>query len=233
MFVKDNDRWFKMRKMLVDELRLEGYIRSEKVYKAMLRVPRELFVPPDYRDLAYDDRPLPIGHGQTISAPSIVAFMTELLDLDVGMKVLEVGTGSGYQAAVLAEVVAPSDVERQYWGHVYSIERIEALADLARRNLEKAGYSDRVTVIVGDGSKGYSEEAPYDRIMVTAAAPKIPEPLINQLKPGGRLVIPVGGVWDQTLYLVEKTIDGRVEKKPTLPVLFVPLIGDYAWPENH
>ncbi|MCE4627185.1 MAG: protein-L-isoaspartate(D-aspartate) O-methyltransferase [Desulfurococcales archaeon] len=221
-----------MRKRLVDELRLEGYIRSEKVYRAMLRVPRELFVPPDYRDLAYDDRPLPIGHGQTISAPSIVAYMTELLDLDVGMKVLEVGTGSGYQAAVLAEIVAPSDVEKQYWGHVYSIERIKALADLARRNLEKAGYSDRVTVIVGDGSKGYSDEAPYDRIIITAAAPKIPEPLVEQLKPGGRLVIPVGGVWDQTLYLVEKTIDGRVEKKPTLPVLFVPLIGAYAWPEE-
>ncbi len=232
MFGKDNDRWFKMRKRLVDELRLEGYIRSEKVYRAMLRVPRELFVPPDYRDLAYDDRPLPIGHGQTISAPSIVAYMTELLDLDVGMKVLEVGTGSGYQAAVLAEIVAPSDVEKQYWGHVYSIERIKALADLARRNLEKAGYSDRVTVIVGDGSKGYSDEAPYDRIIITAAAPKIPEPLVEQLKPGGRLVIPVGGVWDQTLYLVEKTIDGRVEKKPTLPVLFVPLIGAYAWPEE-
>ncbi len=232
MFGKDNDRWFKMRKRLVDELRLEGYIRSEKVYKAMLRVPRDLFVLPDYRDLAYDDRPLPIGHGQTISAPSIVAYMTELLDLDMGMKVLEVGTGSGYQAAVLAEVVAPSDVDRKYWGHVYSIERIEALADLARRNLEKAGYSDRVTVIVGDGSKGYSEEAPYDRIIVTAAAPRIPGPLVEQLKPGGRLVIPVGGVWDQTLYLVEKTIDGRVEKKPTLPVLFVPLIGAYAWPEE-
>ena len=232
MFGKDNDRWFKMRKKLVDELRLEGYIRNEKVYKAMLRVPRELFVPPDYRDLAYDDRPLPIGHGQTISAPSIVAYMTELLDLDVGMKVLEVGTGSGYQAAVLAEIVAPSDVEKEYWGHVYSIERIKELADLARRNLEKAGYSDRVTVIVGDGSKGYSDEAPYDRIIITAAAPKIPEPLVEQLKPGGRLVIPVGGVWDQTLYLVEKTIDGRVEKKPTLPVLFVPLIGAYAWPEE-
>lgn len=233
MFGKDNDRWFKMRKRLVDELRLEGYIRSEKVYKAMLRVPRELFVPPDYRDLAYDDRPLPIGHGQTISAPSIVAYMTELLDLDVGMKVLEVGTGSGYQAAVLAEIVAPSYVEKQYWGHVYSIERIEALADLARRNLEKAGYNNSVSVIVGDGSKGYVEEAPYDRIIVTAAAPKIPEPLIEQLKPGGKLVIPVGGVWDQTLYLVEKAIDGRVKKKPTLPVLFVLLTGDYAWPDNH
>lgn len=211
---------------------MEGYIMSGKVYRAMLRVPREIFVPEDYRDLAYDDRPLPIGHGQTISAPSIVAYMTEVLRPDIGMKVLEIGTGSGYQAAVLAEIVAPSDVDRSLWGHVYSIERIETLAKTARENLERAGYSNRVTVIVGDGSKGYPNEAPYDRIIVTAAAPRIPGPLVDQLKPGGVLVIPVGGVWEQTLYIVEKKTDGGLEKKPSLPVLFVPLIGEYAWSED-
>ncbi|MCE4619883.1 MAG: protein-L-isoaspartate(D-aspartate) O-methyltransferase [Desulfurococcales archaeon] len=207
-----------------------GFLRSEKVYRAMLRVPREEFVPPPYRDLAYEDRPLPIGYGQTISAPSIVAYMTELLDPDKGMKVLEVGTGSGYQAAVLAEIVAPSDEPRSEWGHVYSIERIPELAEYARRNLERTGYADRVTVIVGDGSKGYPPEAPYDRIMVTAAAPRIPRSLEEQLAPGGRMVIPVGDSWDQTLILVVKTRDGRIIREPRLPVLFVPLIGEEGWP---
>ncbi|MEB3846426.1 MAG: protein-L-isoaspartate(D-aspartate) O-methyltransferase, partial [Desulfurococcales archaeon] len=201
-----------------------GFLHSEKVYRAMLRVPREEFVPPPYRDLAYEDRPLPIGYGQTISAPSIVAYMTELLDPDKGMKVLEVGTGSGYQAAVLAEIVAPSDAPKSEWGHVYSIERIPELAEYARRNLERTGYADRVTVIVGDGSKGYPPEAPYDRIIVTAAAPRIPRSLEEQLAPGGRMVIPVGDSWDQTLYLVVKTRDGRIIREPRLPVLFVPLI---------
>ena len=215
---------------LLERLKAMGFLRSEKVYRAMLRVPREEFVPPPYRDLAYEDRPLPIGYGQTISAPSIVAYMTELLDPDKGMKVLEVGTGSGYQAAVLAEIVAPSDEPRSEWGHVYSIERIPELAEYARRNLEKTGYADRVTVIVGDGSKGYPPEAPYDRIMVTAAAPRIPRSLEEQLAPGGRMVIPVGDSWDQTLILVVKTRDGRIIREPRLPVLFVPLIGEEGWP---
>ncbi len=215
---------------LLERLKAMGFLRSEKVYRAMLRVPREEFVPPPYRDLAYEDRPLPIGYGQTISAPSIVAYMTELLDPDKGMKVLEVGTGSGYQAAVLAEIVAPSDEPRSEWGHIYSIERIPELAEYARRNLEKTGYADRVTVIVGDGSKGYPPEAPYDRIMVTAAAPRIPRSLEEQLAPGGRMVIPVGDSWDQTLILVVKTRDGRIIREPRLPVLFVPLIGEEGWP---
>lgn len=230
--MQGEDKWFLARKRLLDRLWREGYIRSRKVYEAMLRVPRELFVPEAYRDLAYEDRPLPIGYGQTISAPSIVAYMTEELMADVGMRVLEVGTGSGYQAAVLAEIVAPSGTDPRYWGHVYTIERIKELAELARRRLEEAGYGDRVTVIVGDGSKGWPKEAPYDRIMVTAAAPHIPEPLLEQLKPGGRMVIPVGGVWEQTLYIVEKRMDGSIVKRPSLPVLFVPLIGEYAWREE-
>jgi protein-L-isoaspartate(D-aspartate) O-methyltransferase len=226
------DVYEERRRRLVMELKAEGYIVSERVEKAMLRVPRELFVPEDYRDLAYVDRPLPIGFGQTISAPSIVAYMTELLRAEVGHKVLEVGTGSGYQAAILAEVVAPSDVPRKLWGHVFSIERVPQLAELARRNLERAGYSDRVTVIVGDGTKGFEDEAPYDRIMVTAAAPDIPPPLVEQLKPGGILVIPVGDRWEQILTVLEKDPSGRIRVRKDIEVIFVPLIGEYGWKDG-
>jgi len=226
------DVYEERRRRLVMELKAEGYIVSERVEKAMLRVPRELFVPEDYRDLAYVDRPLPIGFGQTISAPSIVAYMTELLRAEVGHKVLEVGTGSGYQAAILAEVVAPSDVPRKLWGHVFSIERVPQLAELARRNLERAGYSDRVTVIVGDGTKGFEDEAPYDRIMVTAAAPDIPPPLVEQLKPGGILVIPVGDRWEQILTVLEKDPSGRIRVRKDIEVIFVPLIGEYGWKDE-
>jgi len=220
------------RRRLVEELKLQGYIRSSKVEKAMLAVPREEFVPEDLRELAYIDRPLPIGLGQTISAPSIVAYMTELLDPDVGHRVLEVGTGSGYQAAILAEIVAPKSAPREVWGHVYSIERLRELAEYARRNLERTGYSDRVTVIVGDGSRGYPPKAPYDRIMVTAAAPRVPEPLIEQLKPGGRLVAPVGSKLEQRLVVVEKDPRGRLTYRSDLEVIFVPLVGEYGWPEE-
>ncbi len=218
------------RRRLVEELRRLGYIRSEKVYRAMLRVPREEFVPPEYRDLAYEDTPLPIGYGATISAPHMVAYMTELLDPDLGHRVLEVGTGSGYHAAVLAEIVAPSDAPREKWGHVWTIERVPELAEYARRNLERTGYADRVTVVVGDGTLGLPEHAPYDRILVTAAAPRIPEPLVEQLKPGGRMVIPVGDWLDQVLVVVDKTREGNVVVREDLPVRFVPLIGRHGWP---
>jgi len=207
---------------LVALLKELGYIRSSKVEKAMLTVPRELFVPDDVREYAYDDRPLPIGYGQTISAPSIVAHMTELLDPKPGDKVLEIGTGSGYQAAILAEIVTPG-------GHVWSIERIPELAEFARRNLERTGYADRVTVIVGDGSLGYEPAAPYDRVIVTAAAPKIPEPLVKQLKPGGRLVAPIGSLPFQVLIVLDKALDGTISVRRDLEVVFVPLIGEYGW----
>jgi len=223
------------RRRLAEELKRLGFIRSEKVYRAFLRVPREVFVPEEYRDLAYEDRPLPIGHGQTISAPSIVAYMMELLDPEPGMKALEVGAGSGYAAAVLAEIVAPSDAPRSSWGHVYAVERIPELAELARRNLEAAGYSDRVTVVVGDGSRGLPEYAPYDRILVSAAAPQVPRPLVEQLAPGGRMVIPVGDYWGQTLTVIVKDSSGSVRVARDIEVLFVPLIGEYAWrvPEGY
>ncbi|KSW11516.1 protein-L-isoaspartate O-methyltransferase [Pyrodictium occultum] len=220
------------RQRLVERLVHEGYIRSEHVKRAMLRVPRELFLPEDLRHLAYEDTPLPIGHGQTISAPHMVAMMTELAELEPGMKVLEVGTGSGYHAAVIAEVVAPSGTPREKWGHVYTVERIPELAERARFNLERAGYSDRVAVIVGDGSKGYPSAAPYDRIIVTAAAPEVPRPLPEQLRPGGKIVIPIGDRYMQYLYVVEKLPDGRLKKRPVTPCIFVPLVGEHGWREH-
>ncbi|MEM0491603.1 MAG: protein-L-isoaspartate O-methyltransferase [Acidilobaceae archaeon] len=214
--------YFEQRRNLVSILKELGYIRSRKVEEAMLRVPRELFVPEELREYAYDDRPLPIGFNQTISAPSIVAYMTELLDPQPGDKVLEVGTGSGYQAAILAEIVCPR-------GHVWTIERIAEIAESARRRLEMLGYADMITVIVGDGSLGYEPQAPYDRIIVTAAAPKIPKPLIEQLKPGGKIVIPVGSLPFQVLTVVYKKSSSEIEIKRDLEVVFVPLIGEYGW----
>ena len=219
-----------LRRRLVEKLEREGIIRSEKVKRAMLKVPRELFVPEHLCDLAYEDTPLPIGHGQTISAPHMVALMLEEAELDEGMKVLEVGTGSGYNAALIAEIVAPRGSRKP--GHVYTIERIPELAKRAEENLRRAGYIDRVTVIVGDGSKGYPPAAPYDRIIVTAAAPDIPRPLIEQLKPGGILVIPVGDRYSQILYKVIKLPNGMIEKKKVTPCVFVPLIGEYGWKED-
>ncbi len=222
-----NYRFIEERKRLVEMLKRDGIIRSKKVERALLNVPRELFVPENYRDLAYADTPLPIGKGQTISAPHMVALMTELLNLDEGMKVLEIGTGSGYQAAVIAEIVAPKNSKKL--GKVITIERIPELAEFAKRNLERAGYIDRVKVVVGDGTLGYPKEAPYDRIIVTAAAPDIPKPLLEQLKPGGRMVIPVGNKYLQYLYIVDKTPSGKIIINKDIPCVFVPLIGKYGW----
>ncbi len=216
------------RRRIVEYLVELGYIRSEKVKKALLSVPREEFVPEAYRDMAYNDHPLPIGYGQTISAIHMVAIMTEALDPEPGDKVLEVGTGSGYQAAVLAEIVGKMDPSRR--GHVYTIERIPELAEFARRNLERTGYSEYVTVIVGDGTLGYPDEAPYDRIIVTAASPDIPEPLIEQLKDGGRIVIPVGDLWFQRLVIADKK-DGELVRRYGIECVFVPLVGKYGWKE--
>ncbi|WP_348530163.1 protein-L-isoaspartate O-methyltransferase [Methanothrix sp.] len=200
---------------LIESLR--NYV-SDRVVEAMSRVPRELFVPEELRPMAYEDRPLPIGYGQTISAPHMVAIMCDLLDLHEGMKVLEVGGGCGYHAAVMAELVGPS-------GHVYSVERIPELVEVARRNLERAGYRN-VSMILGDGTLGYSEQAPYDRISVAASAPDIPEPLKEQLRPGGRMVIPVGS-YSQDLLVVTKNQEIRVER--AMGVIFVPLIGEYGF----
>jgi len=207
------------RERLAERLRYELNL-SRKVYEAIKKVPRHLFVPERYKDEAYVDTPLPIGHGQTISAPHMVAIMCELLDLKEGDKVLEVGTGCGYHAAVVAEIVGKKS-------KVVSIEYIPELAERARTILKALGY-DNVEVIVGDGSKGYENEAPYDKIYVTAAAPDIPKPLVDQLKPGGKMVIPVGDSV-QWLIIVEKDKEGNVRKRNWGSVRFVPLRGEYGF----
>jgi len=193
---------------------------SERVIRAMSRIPRELFVPQAYLSRAYDDTPLFIGAGQTISAPHMVAIMCDLLDLQEGMKVLEVGGGSGYHAAVMAVLAGPS-------GHVYSIERLPKLAHQAEENLAKAGI-ENVTMIVGDGSIGLALHAPYDRISVAATAPEVPEPLKQQLKPGGKMVLPVGRGY-QELVLVTRKNGFAIEEK--MGVAFVPLIGEKGFKE--
>jgi protein-L-isoaspartate(D-aspartate) O-methyltransferase len=188
-----------------------------RVLVAMERIPRHRFVPSDHVGQAYDNRPLPIGHGQTISQPYIVALMTDLLNLKAGGRVLEIGTGSGYQAAVLAELGA----------QVYSIEIIEALGRQARLNLTGAGYG-AVDLRVGDGYYGWPEAAPFDAVIVTAAASHVPPSLVKQLKKGGRMVIPVGTAFlTQHLLLVEKQADGSVTTRQILPVRFVPLTGGH------
>jgi protein-L-isoaspartate(D-aspartate) O-methyltransferase len=187
---------------------------SAAVMEAMARVPRHEFVRDGDGVAAYVNRPLPIGHGQTISQPYIVAVMTDLLDLGPADRVLEIGTGSGYQAAVLAEVA----------GRVYSVEVIEELAGAARARLGRLGY-DTVEVLNGDGNRGWPEKAPFDAVMVTAAPRAIPDALVEQLKVGGRMVIPIGRVhWTQTLYLGVKGDDGKLKTQKTLPVAFVPLV---------
>ena len=201
------------RMRMVEQQLLARDITDPRVVRAMRRVPRERFVPPDQRQLAYEDRPLPIGHRQTISQPYIVAYMTQALRLTPDAKVLEVGTGSGYQAAVLAELAAA----------VYSIEIITQLAERARDTLAELGYAN-VQVRQGDGYAGWPEQAPFDAIMVTAAPDHVPQPLVDQLAVGGRLIIPVGQN-RQTLTILTRTEDG-VEQDTTLPVLFVPMTGE-------
>ena len=159
----------------------------------------------------------------------MVSIMNEALRLEVGHKVLEVGAGSGWHAATIAEIVAPNDAPRSEWGHVYTVEIVKDLAEFARRNIMRAGYGDRVTIICADGSMGYAEKAPYDRILVTAAAPEIPKPLIEQLKPNGIMLIPVGGTYlFQSLVKATKGVDGKIKRENLGGVAFVPLTGRYG-----
>ncbi len=210
----------RLRGRLVDQLRRQiggGYI-SEQVLAAMGNVPRHLFVRESDRANAYEDYPLSIGHGQTISAPHMVGIMCSLLEIEKGMKILEIGGGSGYHAAVLAELTGPGGV-------VYSIERVTELAEFARQNLTDAGYKN-VIVTTGDGTLGLSEHAPYDCITVACAAPAVPQPLVDQLKRGGRMTIPIGR-YTQELYLVHK--NDVISKEKSGGVVFVPLIGEYGF----
>lgn len=206
--------------MVEAQLRRRG-IRDERVLKAMLEVPRHEFVPGAFVSDAYADRPLPIGESETISQPYIVAAMTEAVRVESGAKVLEIGTGSGYQAAVLAHLGAK----------VYSLERNFQLAETARARLARLGYKD-VEVIWGDGSQGYAAAAPYDIILVGAAAPRPPRLLLEQLAEGGRMVIPVGDLRRQDLQLISKHSD-QFSVRVLDPCQFVPLIGIHGWPEEN
>jgi protein-L-isoaspartate(D-aspartate) O-methyltransferase len=210
----DLDRWRDARTHLVDELLVPAGIRDSATLAAMRTVPRHEFVPPDQRGRAYEDIPLPIGHEQTISQPAVVALMTELIQPRAGKRVLEVGTGSGYQAAVLAQAGC----------RVWTIEIFQPLAEQARARLARLGYSN-VTVRHGDGYAGWPDEAPFDAIVVTAAAESIPPALVDQLAPGGRLVMPVGHQsLDQELVLAQKDSAGRLTSQQLVPVRFVPLL---------
>lgn len=204
-------------RMVADQLRARG-ITDPRVLTAMGRVPRHRFVEEALAARAYGDYPLPIGEKQTISQPYMVALMSQALELGGGERVLEVGTGSGYQTAILAELAAK----------VYSIERIRALADRARVILEELGYYN-VLIRVGDGTLGWREEAPFDAVLVTAAAPEVPAPLVEQLKPGGRLVIPVGGMTAQVLKSLVKDADGAVRESELVGCVFVKLVGEQGW----
>lgn len=205
------------KEMVESQIIRYGEIKDKNVIQAMLKVPRHLFMPEALKYEAYGDYPLPIGEGQTISQPYMVAAMTEALELKITDRVLEIGTGSGYQAAILAEIV----------GEVYTIERIESIAQQAKKNLANQGYTN-IKIKTGDGTLGWEEFAPYDGIIVTAGAPSVPEILFKQLKEGGRLVIPIGDRFSQDLVLVRKQ-NGKPMQKSLLGCMFVSLVGKYGW----
>jgi len=211
--MNDKDYYDEFRERMVEVQLIPRGITDRRMLDAFYKVPRHLFIDPADRSLAYGDHPLPIGLDQTISQPYIVALMTQALNLKGDEKVLEVGTGSGYQAAILAELA----------GHVYTIERLAPLAEKTEKLLRELGYTN-ISIKIGDGSKGWPEKAPFDGILVTAAARKIPPILIEQLAPGGRLVIPVGDSWLQELLLLTNEEDG-LKKKALCACRFVPLIG--------
>ncbi|HOK16885.1 MAG TPA: protein-L-isoaspartate(D-aspartate) O-methyltransferase [Defluviitoga tunisiensis] len=206
------------KRMVHEQLELRG-ITDRKVLDAFLKVERHLFVPENVKEYAYEDCPLPIGEGQTISQPYMIALMLQHLNLDENDVVLEIGTGSGYQTALLAEIVK----------FVYSIERSETLAKRAKEILEDLDYKN-IKIYVGDGTKGWPEEdISFDKIIVSAGAPDVPEPLFNQLKVGGRMVIPVGSRHYQTLLIVTKMEDLSMKKEFAGGCTFVPLVGEYGW----
>lgn len=207
-----DDEYVLLRKEMVEQQMVERGIKDKDILEVFMAVPRHLFVPEEYIDKAYHDCPLPIGYSQTISQPYIVAYMTEILEPDKNMKVLEIGTGSGYQAAILSLLCK----------EVYTIEIIDSLAVRANKMFSFLGYNN-IKVKIGDGYKGWKEHAPFDAIIVTCAPTNIPEPLLEQLAEDGKMIIPAGVEYNQKLYLIEK-VNGEIEQTETLPVRFVPMI---------
>jgi len=215
-----SDRYQAMREKMVQfQIEMRG-VKDPVVLRAMRKVPRHLFLPASQLDSAYDDGPLPIGFGQTISQPYIVAYMTQMLHLGPEDRVLEIGTGSGYQVAILSRLAE----------QVYTIERVEELARRAERILKELGY-DNIHFRIGDGGYGWPEAAPFDAIVVTAAAPEIPPPLIAQLDDGGRLIAPIGPMGYQDLIRLRRRGD-QVDRENLVPVAFVPLVGEHGWRET-
>ncbi len=209
--VKD-DKYTNLRQAMVEEQIKDRGIRNQKMLDALSDVPRHKFVPEEYKSRSYDDCPLPIGYNQTISQPYIVAYMTEILDPDSTQTVLEIGTGSGYQAAILSML----------YKHVYTIEIVKPLGERAQQLFDAEGYKN-ITTKIGDGYQGWKEYAPFDAIIVTCAPANIPQPLVDQLAEGGKMIIPVGSHMNQVLYLLEKR-KGKIRRTATSPVLFVPMV---------
>ncbi|MBT3240910.1 MAG: protein-L-isoaspartate(D-aspartate) O-methyltransferase [Chloroflexi bacterium] len=217
---QSENRWAKKRKKMVREQLIGAGIKDLRVLEVMEKIPRHKFMPKDFQSDAYKNKATWIGEGQTISQPFVVAYMTELLALKGSEKVLEIGTGSGYQTAILAGLAK----------EVFSIERHKSLAELSKRKLEELGY-ENIHVYQGDGSVGLPKESPFQAILITAAAPEIPEPLWDQLAEGGRMVAPVGSEIQQQIILYERH-GSQFKKTAKIPVVFVPLLGEYAWDEE-
>lgn len=245
----ENSEFNHIKQKLLEYYVTMNYANSQLCINAFERVARSLFVPNGQRPHTYNDNPLPIGHGQTISAPHMAFMECDALDILPGEKVLEIGSGSGYHACIAAEMCAPSTVRPMNWepltryyndeiyesygdksGQVYTVERLEPLVAYARSNIEKAGYANRVTVIHGDGTLGLADQAPFDKILVTAAGPEVPESLKRQLKTNGRLIIPVGSKnFYQELLLITRESENRWHQHNIGGVVFVPLIGKYGF----
>ena len=213
------EHFFELRQKMVNEQIIAREITDERVIDAILKIPRHEFVDPAFCNESYNDYPLPIDCDQTISQPYMVALMTQILELTGQEKVLEIGTGSGYQTAILSELSR----------YVYSVERFEKLADSAKKIIEKLNYTN-ISIKVGDGTKGWVDFSPFDCIIITASSPKIPGPLIDQLKDNGRMIIPIGESFSQELILIRKKGD-EIITKSICGCVFVPLVGDYGWKE--
>jgi protein-L-isoaspartate(D-aspartate) O-methyltransferase len=218
-----------LRRQAVEELRAQRILRDPSIIKAMTRVPREEFLPGDMKSYAYVDSPIPIGFGQTTSALHMTALFCEWGEMKLGQRVFEVGGGCGYMSCVYAEVVAPGEQPKNTWGHVWSAELISELAEFGRKNVERLGYADRVTFLQADASEGLKDGGPFDLIIVTSAAPEIPEELVREVKTGGVLLIPVGAQFYQELMRVRKKSDGTLSRENLGGVAFVPMKGKRGW----